>query len=122
MDKLEAEQKFRKWVKRLWFAPSKVKKSCHAGNLVGRYVPFWTYDVECYADYTGKGGKYRSVEDEDGEEHIETDWFSVSGVVTDHFDDILVAAFLGFELWICRKILPLCGQRRNRKGVWAASV
>lgn len=95
VDRQEAGQKFRMWVKKLWFAPNKLKTSVQEGSLKGKFVPFWTYDTDAFATYTGEGGKHRRVKDKDGKEHTVTDWYSTSGVVEQSFDDILVCASKG---------------------------
>lgn len=93
--KQEAGQYFREWVRGLWFAPSKLKKSYQEGQLTGMYVPFWTFDADGIGTYTGEGGRYRKVKDKDGKEQTETDWFPVLGKVEKSFDDILVVAATG---------------------------
>lgn len=95
VDKQEAAQKFREWVKGLWFAPNRLKVSYQEGNLSGHFVPFWTFDADCSATYTGEGGRDRTVKDKDGKEHTETDWFPTAGSVQESFDDILVTAVTG---------------------------
>lgn len=92
VDKNEASQRFKKWVKSRLFAPNNFKKSCSEGALKGMYLPFWTYDADSVGFYTGQGGRNRTVTDKDGKTHTETDWFPVSGVVADSFNDIQVCA------------------------------
>ncbi len=92
VDKEEARQKFRKWVKSRWFAPNDFKKRFGEGELLGMYLPFWTYDAAAVAAYHGRGGKNRTEKDKEGKTRIVTDWFHVSGVVDTTFDDVLVCA------------------------------
>ncbi|MFA6808364.1 MAG: hypothetical protein WCR27_05170, partial [Eubacteriales bacterium] len=79
VDKIEAGQKFKEWVKSRWFAPSDFKKKCGGGELKGMYLPFWTYDAVAISAYTGSGGKNRIERDGDGKTRTVTDWRSVSG-------------------------------------------
>lgn len=95
VDKKEAAQKFRDWVKGLWFAPTKLKKSVQEGKLTGKFVPFWTYDADVTAPYTGQGGRNRTVTDKDGKETTVTDWYPTAGIVTQSFDDLAVCAVGG---------------------------
>lgn len=95
VDKTEAAQKFREWVKGLWFAPTKLKQSVQEGKLTGKFVPFWTYDSQVVATYTGQGGRNRTVKDKDGKETTVTDWYPTSGIVSRDFDDIAVCAVKG---------------------------
>ena len=46
IDRYEAQQRFGKWIRKRWFAPNNLKKSFAEGELVGMYVPFWTYDAD----------------------------------------------------------------------------
>lgn len=92
VDKAEAAQEFRKWVKSRWFAPNDFKKKSVDGALKGMYLPFWTYDSTAIAVYTGRGGRDRTERDSEGNTRTVTDWTSVSGVVSAAFDDIQVCA------------------------------
>ena len=92
IDKIEAGQKFKEWVKSRWFAPNDFKKKCGEGSLKGMYLPYWTYDASAIATYKGRGGKNRTEKDEDGKIRTVTDWTNTSGVVSASFDDVLVCA------------------------------
>jgi len=92
VDKQDAQEKFRRWVKSRWFAPNEFKQKYQEGALSGLYLPFWTYDASILAMYEGEGGKNRKVKDKDGKEKTVTDWYPVSGTVTSFFDDVLVCA------------------------------
>lgn len=92
VDKDEARQKFRKWVKSRWFAPNDFKKKFGEGELLGMYLPFWTYDAAAVAAYHGRGGRNRTEKDKEGHTRTVTDWSNVSGVVDTTFDDVLVCA------------------------------
>ena len=95
LDKANAQEQFKKWVKSRWFAPNSLKKSYQQGKLDGIYVPFWTYDTDSSAYYTGQGGTQytEEVEDDEGNTTYETrtDWEFTSGYVYDSFDDIAVS-------------------------------
>ena len=46
-----------RWLGRLWFAPSDLKKYARAERAMqGIYVPYWTYDAETQSRYTGQRG------------------------------------------------------------------
>jgi predicted Zn-ribbon and HTH transcriptional regulator len=92
IDKAEAGQKFKKWVKSRWFAPGDFKKKSGEGALTGMYVPYWTYDANAIASYSGRGGKNHTVRDNEGHTKTVTNWYPVSGVVSESFDDILICA------------------------------
>jgi len=92
IDKANAQQRFREWVKKRWFAPNDFKKRYGEGDLKGMYLPFWTYDADVTSRYYGQGGRTRIVRDRQGHTHAVTDWFPVSGVVSNSFDDVQVCA------------------------------
>jgi predicted RNA-binding Zn-ribbon protein involved in translation (DUF1610 family) len=97
-----AAQNIQNWLKTRWFAPSRLKEVI-TQKLQGCYLPFFTYDAQTVSAYVGERG--------DDHTHIEhytrkvngrsvsatrtrthTVWTSVSGVVNDSFDDILIPA------------------------------
>jgi len=92
VDKQDAQQKFKSWVKSRWFAPSDFKKRYAEGNLAGMFLPFWTYDAYAVSRYEGRGGKNRKEKGADGKEKTVTDWYPVRGVVSASFDDIQICA------------------------------
>jgi predicted RNA-binding Zn-ribbon protein involved in translation (DUF1610 family) len=92
IDKKDAQQKFKAWVKSRWFAPNDFKNRYAEGGLAGMFLPFWTYDANAISRYTGKGGKNRKEKGKDGKERTVTDWYPVSGVVSASFDDIQICA------------------------------
>lgn len=88
----QAQQNFHKWIKSRWFAPNQIKKAYQVGKLDGMYLPYWTFDMEADAWYTGEGGTRRQRTDKKGNTTIYIDWTSVSGSVSGGFDDIPVCA------------------------------
>jgi predicted RNA-binding Zn-ribbon protein involved in translation (DUF1610 family) len=92
IDKQDAQQRFRAWVKSRWFAPSDFKNRYAEGGLAGLFLPFWTYDAYAVSRYKGRGGKDRQKKDKDGKYRTVTDWYPVSGVVSASFDDIQICA------------------------------
>lgn len=114
VDREKARASFRTWVSSRWFAPSAlsrmatvegdtVYKGEAASGLAGVYMPYWTYDCVATTAYTGQRGddywvtvprtvvvngktETRMVQER------RTRWSSVSGVVVDGFDDVLVIA------------------------------
>jgi predicted Zn-ribbon and HTH transcriptional regulator len=91
------------WIESRWFAPSDLKNHARAGGLKGVYIPYWTYDCSTWTRYTGqRGDDYWETETytttENGRSVTRTRqvrrtrWRSVSGTVTDSFDDVLVLA------------------------------
>jgi len=97
--KLQAQDKWRGWIKGLWLAPSALKKYAQSdGGIKGVYVPYWTFDAQTYTRYSGQRGDDHSesyqTTNSKGERVTETrtrtDWTSVSGTVSFFHDDVLV--------------------------------
>ncbi len=58
----KSHQIFEAWVNKLWFAPNKLKKAAlDPANTKGLYVPYWTFDAQLFASYTGQRGDYYYV-------------------------------------------------------------
>jgi LSD1 subclass zinc finger protein len=104
IEKKKALELFKGWIKKLWFAPSDLKKADVTNERVtGIYVPYWTYDTKTDTSYTGERGTYYYVTEtyttqENGRtvtktrQVRKTHWTSTSGRVNNIFDDILVIA------------------------------
>ncbi|MCH9661588.1 MAG: DNA helicase PriA [Bacteroidetes bacterium] len=62
IDQSKAHIIFKKWVDKLWWAPNKLKKATlDPKNTKGLYVPYWTFDAQLFANYTGQRGDYYYV-------------------------------------------------------------
>ena len=62
VERRKAAELFQAWIKKLWFAPSDLKKANIGGEkLNGIYVPYWTYDTKTNTGYTGQRGDYYYV-------------------------------------------------------------
>ena len=104
IDQKQAYLKFKKWVDSLWFAPSKLKKAAiDPQNTKGLYSPYWTFDAQLYADYTGQRGDYYYVNvpyttTVNGKtvrrtrRERRTRWTPARGSVTGFVDDTLIRA------------------------------
>jgi DNA-directed RNA polymerase subunit RPC12/RpoP len=102
VDLRSARKAFDAWIQGLWFAPSALKKLADLGQLIGIYIPYWTYDAMTFTQYTGlRGDDYTETEtyterDANGNEEtktrtvVKTIWTPVSGEVQHFFDDVLV--------------------------------
>lgn len=100
----EAQERFKKWIGSLWFAPSKLKKFLDGNKkLKGYYLPHWTYDANTSTHYHGQRGDVYYVQVEktvvvNGREErrmvqeARVKWTAVSGQVSQAFDDITIGA------------------------------
>lgn len=99
-----AVEAFRSWVRSRWFAPNALRKRAMVDAAVnGIYLPAWTYDAEATTWYTGQRGDAYYVTETytttvNGRPVAQTRqvrrirWTSVSGMVDNSFDDLLVMA------------------------------
>jgi len=99
IDDKKAFENFKVWLKSLWFAPSELSNYVdRADRLSGMYLPFWTFDCQTDSSYTGQRGvdytESESYTNSKGESETRsvtrTNWYSVSGRVSNLFDDILI--------------------------------
>jgi ribosomal protein S27E len=118
IDKKVAFESFSQWIKKLWFAPSALKKAAlNIDKLNGMYIPYWTYDCGTDTSYTGERGiDYQRTESysvtvngrsEQRERTVTvTDWSYVSGNVSCDFDDVLVNASNSLPKDYAQKLEP----------------
>lgn len=100
IDKHKAHEIFKKWVKGLWFAPNKLKKATlDPKNTKGLYAPYWTFDAQLFATYSGQRGQYYYVTKTVGTgknrrtvTERRTRWYPASGNINGFIDDTLAKA------------------------------
>lgn len=84
------------WLKRLWFAPNKLKRQALQTNqLQGVYIPCWTYDAQTETDYSGQKGVHYTTTVGSGKNRrtvTRTNWYYCDGHVSIFFDDVMVPA------------------------------
>ncbi|MEA3291005.1 MAG: zinc ribbon domain-containing protein [Pseudomonadota bacterium] len=114
----EGIKQYRKWIKRLWFAPSKLKKYARRHKkLIGVYIPYWTYDCHATTRYSGDRGDVYQVPQQvrvmvNGRMVVRTQmvtkirWTPASGVVQRDFDDVLVYASDSLPREVAREAAP----------------
>lgn len=87
---------FREWVRSRWFAPNALKnESLIDEQLLGMYIPAWTYDTRAETSYRGERGTayYVSVGTGKNRRTVRrVRWTPASGLVVNGFDDVLVLA------------------------------
>ncbi|NCA66737.1 MAG: hypothetical protein EOM87_01585 [Clostridia bacterium] len=84
-----------KWLKKKFFAPSKLKKQFKIDTIKGIYIPVFTFDSKVCSIYNGRLGQRRTrVVTRNGKTHTETYiyWFKVNGTIDKLIDDLLVEA------------------------------
>jgi hypothetical protein len=96
----EAVARYRFWLRRLWFAPGKLRsQSMLDASFNGTYLPAWTYDSRTTSWYEGERGDAYWVSETiyvngrpQTQQVRKIRWSSVSGTVAVPFDDVLVVA------------------------------
>ncbi|MET8001429.1 hypothetical protein [Nonomuraea glycinis] len=99
LDRRAARDAMRGWTRTRWFAPNRLKKVSEAESMKSTYLPHWTFDAGTVSDYSGQRGEHYYVTEtytSNGQTKTRqvrrTRWYSASGRVSRHFDDVLVAA------------------------------
>jgi len=100
-----AKDQFLAWLKGLSFAPADLIEKVGRGatTIDGVYLPYWAYDAQAATSYSGERGDYYYTtevyyETVDGEEVARerevrhTNWFPVSGGVSNFFKNIVISA------------------------------
>lgn len=117
ISKEEAVEKFKTWMKKRYFAPSKLIQSYEMKNLSGAYIPYWTFDSQTNSSYVVRIGTYyyvtvtRTVM-EDGKPKQVTEqvrkirWRTENGRYQEFFDDVLVKASRNVASGLIHKIEP----------------
>ncbi len=114
LDREQARQALRGWLKRLWFAPSGLAKFARReGALTGLYTPYWTFDAASESRYVGDRGTLiqvpRTIPGKGGPKTVMTTkirWTRVSGRVARRFDDVLAGASANLPRGSLRGLAP----------------
>lgn len=117
ISKDEAVEKFKKWISKRYFAPSKLKKDYELKKISGAYIPYWTFDSHTKSAYTVRIGTYYYVTEtrtvhRDGKMEQVTEqvrkisWRTEYGTYTNFFDDVLVKASRNVASGLIDKVEP----------------
>lgn len=99
----------KKWIKKRFFAPIKLKKSFAVDNFKGVYIPSYAFTTDTDSRYDGRLGERKTRMVGSGKDrHMETyiDWYNVSGTTSKHFEDVAVEASTQLTQKELNKILP----------------
>jgi DNA-directed RNA polymerase subunit RPC12/RpoP len=114
----QAAELFRKWIRKLWFAPDSLKKLARLeGRLQGLYTPFWTFDASTVSRYTGQRGDNHSVTRTrtvmrngravtERYQATEIRWRPAAGTVSRDFDDVLVVGSSSLPRELAEELEP----------------
>jgi DNA-directed RNA polymerase subunit RPC12/RpoP len=121
VDRYKAMELLRKWIGGRWFAPNKLKKSYQEGGISPVYLPFWSFDADASAHYTGRGGRTRVVR-RGKQTTTVTDWFPVSGIVRSNFTDLQICAAGQPESDMAMGVTPFRGSSRPYDAAYLAGT
>lgn len=113
----EAVAKFKAWMKKRYFAPTKLMQSYQLNKMSGAYVPYWTFDSQTNSSFVVRIGTYYYVTEthtviEDGKSKQvrkqvrKIRWRTERGRYSEFFDDVLVKASRNVASGIIDKIEP----------------
>ncbi len=102
----ECLERFREWVRGLWFRPNALKTMARAEGIRGVYLPFWTYDALTNSWWRAEAGYHYYEEDSQGNRVQKTRWRSVAGDHHEFFDDVLVPGSPSVDPGLLRDIEP----------------
>ena len=118
IDESEALQRYRMWLKSLWFAPNPLQKYARGDlRLIGVYLPYWTFDSDTQTQYTGARGdiyyvnqRVQTVQNGRSVSRLKRvpkiRWTPVRGRVVRFFDDVLVGASESLPRQILDRLQP----------------
>ncbi len=102
----QADQRFRSWIKKRIFVPSRAKKSASPDNFNGMYLPYWTFDSATVTAYRGEYGIARTVRDGKGNTKTVVNWYPFRGVIDLFIDDELVTGTSRHDATLLRRVEP----------------
>lgn len=125
IEKKTASDSFRTWLKGLWFRPSNLHKMAQLDQIIGVYVPYWTFDAAAQSQWSAERGHYyyteeQYTENENGKQVVRTRrvqhtrWEPARGHRNDRYDDMLVCGSKGlprehadrFATFATNKLVP----------------
>ena len=106
VDRKAVLERFRAWIRSLWFRPNALKKQASPQGMQGVYLPFWTYDSFTHSFWEGEAGTYYYEEDSEGNRERRVRWQLRSGTYEEFFDDVLIQGSPSVEAGLVRKLEP----------------
>lgn len=110
LDKNKVSDILSKWIDGLWWAPDNLKKAVLSPlGLRGIYIPYWTFDLDIYSEYTGERGLYHATTINLGKNKIpmiEISWEDTTGSISLKFDDVLCPASGNIDADSLKQLFP----------------
>lgn len=96
VDKNTVKEKFKKWQRKRFFAPTKFKKTNIESEAMAFYTPSWIFDTEVYSKYNGSlTFRYeRTYYDSNNKAYTKTEYENryVRGSRNDKFNNVAISA------------------------------
>jgi LSD1 subclass zinc finger protein len=116
VEKTQAQENLKRWVRWRWFAPSAFTKrgvegtsGRHGGGLDGVYMPFFTFDAMTFTRFRGERGDAYWVSTTSGNKpkrQRRVDWTSKAGAFHRFFEDLCVPALRSLPPKLLRGLEP----------------
>jgi len=114
----EAQERFKRWIGSLWFAPNRLKEFVDGNKkLTALYLPYWAFNADTYTKYSGERGDIYFVTVQrrvivNGREQIVYEqeprirWTPVRGEVRNIFRDLEVSATKSLPISLLESLSP----------------
>ena len=105
----EVIDNYKKWLKKKFFVPRKLKKNLPDPHLFNVYVPSWTFDSNVIASYKGRLGKRYTTTVGSGKNRrtvTRIRYYRISGLHQKNVDDLVVMSGKSISQQELNEILP----------------
>ncbi len=113
----QAYQNYKQWLGKGFFRPRDVLERSGATQMLGVYLPFWTFDAQANSTWTAESGDYYYVTEhytttENGKEVSRTRqvrkvrWYPSAGAHADFYDDVLVSGTTSGDQAMLKSLYP----------------
>lgn len=90
ISKEKAIEIYKKWMKKGFFVPSKIKKALKVDTIIGTYIPVFTFDAYYETEYEARIGKKKTRVSSNGNLYTKTVWSIKRGFYNKDFKNILI--------------------------------
>lgn len=115
IDRAQANQRFDRWIKGLWFRPNDLAKMAKVQEMGGVYLPFWAFSADVASNWRAEAGYYYYETEtyratENGRQVTKTRrvqhtrWQPAWGARRDRYDDLLICASKGVPADLTNKV------------------
>lgn len=117
IDETKAKEHVSEWIQKRYLAPFSFKSEYASGQLIGVYQPYWSFDAQVNAGYTGQvANSYMDTEIDTvtNDERTETKkrkvkklrWRFVTGTLDKKFKNVMFSDTMQLDIKIIEKLEP----------------